>query len=159
MSSRGYKLWPFNLTKYTCLPTPQVLEFFVFNSLLILYEFHIMYPKFYSSPHALRSALYPFTSPQKKTKSKNNKKDKRKKTKQISSWKLQYTLLSRHLNLQMFIAMSHWFGSRSLASATPLILGLHLDFSWIFYGCPGSQRSYSSGSIGLATSIAPTILR
>jgi len=37
----------------------------------------------------------------------------------------QYTLLPTHLHLQMFIAMSHWSGSRPLASATPSILGLH----------------------------------
>ena len=30
----------------------------------------------------------------------------------------QYTLSSKQIHLQMFIAMSHWFGLRSLASAT-----------------------------------------
>ena len=41
----------------------------------------------------------------------------------------QYTLLPTHLHLQMFIAMSHWSGSRPLASATPSILDPH-------QGCP-----------------------
>ena len=35
----------------------------------------------------------------------------------------QYTPLSTHLHLQMFIAMSHWSGSRSLASVTIINIG------------------------------------
>ena len=38
----------------------------------------------------------------------------------------QYIPLSTHLHLQMFIAMSHWSGSRPLASATLSIVDPHL---------------------------------
>ena len=41
----------------------------------------------------------------------------------------QYIPLSTHLHLQMFIAVSHWSGSRHLASATPSILDHRWDSS------------------------------
>jgi hypothetical protein len=62
----------------------------------------------------------------------------------------QYTPLSTHLHLQMFIAMSHWFGSRSLASVTPSILDPHRDTSWLFYCYPVSWRSCSNCSTSLS---------
>lgn len=34
-------------------------------------------------------------------------------------------VLPKHLYLPMFIAMSHWYGLRPLASVTLSILGLH----------------------------------
>lgn len=40
---------------------------------------------------------------------------------------------SNQLYLQMFNAMSHWFGSKPMASATPSILGLRGDSCWISY--------------------------
>ena len=44
------------------------------------------------------------------------------------SWCIpKYNLLYTHLYLQMFIAISHWSGSRPLASATPSILNSHQD--------------------------------
>jgi hypothetical protein len=68
----------------------------------------------------------------------------------------QYILLSTHLYLQMFIAVSHW-------SVWGLWLLLHYQ-SWIFTGtnssqisccCPVSRRLCSFGSAGLALSHAP----
>ena len=43
----------------------------------------------------------------------------------------QYTLLSTYLHSQIFVAMSHWSGSRPLVSATPSILDPHWDSTWI----------------------------
>lgn len=43
----------------------------------------------------------------------------------------QYIPLSTHLHLQMFIAMSHWSGSRPLASVTLSILDPHQGSSHI----------------------------
>ena len=44
--------------------------------------------------------------------------------------------LSTHPHLQMFIVMSHWSGSRALASVTPSILDPHLDSSGLSCCCP-----------------------
>jgi len=102
---------------------------------MILYELHIIYPKYHPSPHPLISALYPCNLPRKENKKQKRKKQTNKQTKQnnISPWKMHYTLLSKHFYLQMFIAMSHRSGLSSLASIIPLILDLPLDSAWIFY--------------------------
>jgi hypothetical protein len=50
----------------------------------------------------------------------------------VSQCVIQHTLLSTHLYLQMFIAMSHLSGSRPLASAMLSILDPHWKSSWIF---------------------------
>ena len=70
-----------------------------------------------------------------------------------------YTLLPKQLYLQMFIAMSHWSGSRPLDSATLSILDPHQDSSWISCCCPVPWRSCSFGSIVPTLSHAPTVHR
>jgi hypothetical protein len=69
----------------------------------------------------------------------------------------QYTLLSTHLCLQMFIEMTHWSGKSPLASATLSILELHRDSSQTSCCCSMSGRSRSFGSGGLATSCTLTV--
>lgn len=78
-------------------------------------------------------------------------------------WKLlcvtvvpQYTLLSTHLCLQMFIAMS---SLRPLASASLSILEPHWDSILISRCCPVSWRSCSFGTVGPASSFTPAIHR
>jgi hypothetical protein len=73
----------------------------------------------------------------------------------VSKGITQYTNLSTHLYLHMFIAMSHWSVSRPLASATLSILDLHGDSFQIVCCCPVSGRSCSSGSVGPALSSTP----
>ena len=73
-----------------------------------------------------------------------------KKKKKISLWKLcvqQHTPLSTLLCLQMFIVMSHWSGTRPLASAMLSVLEPQWDSSWIFYCCPVSWRSCSFATV------------
>jgi hypothetical protein len=50
--------------------------------------------------------------------------------------------LSTHLYLQMLTVMSHWSGSRPLASATLSILNHHCSISQISCRCPVSRRSW-----------------
>jgi hypothetical protein len=57
----------------------------------------------------------------------------------------------------MFIPMSHWSGSRSLASVTPSLLELHWDSFRLVSCCPVSCRSCSLGSVRLALWRIPTI--
>ena len=74
----------------------------------------------------------------------------REKKKKISLWKLcvqQHTPLSTLLCLQMFIVMSHWSGTRPLASAMLSVLEPQWDSSWIFYCCPVSWRSCSFATV------------
>lgn len=54
----------------------------------------------------------------------------------------QWSLLSAHL--QMFLAPSHWSGSKFLTSTTPSVLGPHPAF-WSPSCCPELGRSCSSG--------------
>lgn len=49
---------------------------------------------------------------------------------------LDYTVLSTHIYLQMFIAASHWSELRPLASSTSSILDPHQESSWISCCCP-----------------------
>jgi hypothetical protein len=71
----------------------------------------------------------------------------------------QYFPLSTHLHLQMFIAMSHWSGSRPLASLTPSILDAHPDSSQLSCCCSVSWRSCSFGTAGLALAWFPIIYK
>lgn len=57
----------------------------------------------------------------------------------------------------MFIALSHWSGSKPLPSALPLIMGSLWSSSWI--SCPVSWRSCSFGSVGLSLSHTLTVHR
>jgi hypothetical protein len=66
-------------------------------------------------------------------------------------------LLSTFLCLHMFIAMSHWSGSRPLASATLSILAPHQDSSLISRCFLVSWRSCSFESAGLAPSWTPAV--
>jgi len=83
--------------------------------LLILCEFHIMYPNPTHLPCPLLSALHPCNLPLKENKNKT-----------IWPRKLQcvpqYALSPKQLYLQMFTTKSHWSGTKPLASATPSIL-------------------------------------
>ena len=56
-------------------------------------------------------------------------------------------LLSSLPCLPMFIAITCWSGTRSLVSATRLILDPHWDSSWISCCCPVSWRFCSFGSV------------
>ena len=58
----------------------------------------------------------------------------------------QYTPLSTHLHLQMFIAMTPWSGMRPLASATLSVLEPRWNSSHVPYCCPVSWRFYSFGT-------------
>jgi hypothetical protein len=58
----------------------------------------------------------------------------------------------------MFFAMSHWSGSRSLASVTPSMLDPHQDF-WLCCCCPVSWRSCSFERAELAPLHIPIIHR
>jgi hypothetical protein len=77
----------------------------------------------------------------------------------VSQCVTQYTFFSKQLNLQMFVAMSHWSGSSPLASATPSILDPHQDFSQLSSCCPVSWRSCSFGSVGPVPSPTPEVHR
>jgi hypothetical protein len=59
--------------------------------------------------------------------------------------------LPKHLYLPMFIAMSHWSGSRPLVSATLSILGPQWDSSQISCCYGVSRRPWSFGSAGPAS--------
>lgn len=56
----------------------------------------------------------------------------------MSQCVLQHTLLTTHLHLQKFIAMSPWSGSGPLAFATPSTLDPHQDSSQRSSCCPVS---------------------
>lgn len=91
--------------------------------------------------HILPPSLQPSPKTKQKIKIIKNKDEtnKNKQTKIILPWKLQCvmvtqcvtqsTFLSKYLSLQMFVAVSHWTGSRLLASATLSILGPEWDSS------------------------------
>jgi len=70
-----------------------------------------------------------------------------------------YTLSSTHLYLPTFIATSHWYDLRPLASATLSVLGPHRDSSQMCCCCPESWRPCSFGSAGQAPSLAPAVHR
>lgn len=74
-------------------------------------------------------------SPQKKTNKNTKKTPTNQQTKNslhggcsVSQYITQYTLLSTHLYLQVFIEMRHWAGSRPLTSAPLSTLHPHQDF-------------------------------
>lgn len=73
----------------------------------------------------------------------------------VAHWATQFTLSSLHLYLQVFTTMSHWFGSSSLVSATPSIMGS----SWISCCCLVSWRSCCFWSVGSSHSDVPTLHR
>ena len=59
----------------------------------------------------------------------------------------------------MFIAVSHWSGSRSLGSSTQSVLDPHLGFLLGSCHCFVPWRSFSFGSAGLAPVHAPAVHR
>lgn len=57
--------------------------------------------------------------------------------------------------MRVFIAKSHWSGSRPLVSATLSMLGLYWDSSWLSCCCPVLWKFYSFGSAGPVPSRTP----
>ena len=105
------------------------LPFFLKIIILILCDFHITYPSLAHLP--VPSYLSFVLEPPLPNKDKliTNKQQTIKNHSmeavvchRVSQCVPQSIPLSTHLYLQMFIAMSHWSGSRSLASVTPSIL-------------------------------------
>jgi hypothetical protein len=106
----------------------------VFNLLLILCEFHIMYPVLSYLPSALT------TPPQ-------NKKHKQINKTKIKSPNHRKHLVAEapvcpqcvprptHLHAWVFIALSHWSDSRSLVSVTPSVLDPHWDSCQLLLPC------------------------
>lgn len=99
------------------------------------------------------TATHPCNLPLKQNKTKN-KTEQKKKHKQNETKHKNHLIMEAvvchnvshtHVHLQMFIAMSHWSGSRSLASVTPSISVPHWDSSLLSCGCPMSWRSSSLG--------------
>jgi hypothetical protein len=111
---------------------------------LILCEFHIMHPvpliPFPCNRPANRIHTHTHTHTHARARASCS----------ISQCVPQYISLSTHLPWQMFIAMGHWSGSRSLASVTPSALDPHRDSSRSSRGYPVSWRSCHFGSAGLA---------
>lgn len=100
------------------------------------------------------TATHPCNLPLKQNKTKNKTEQKKKKHKQNETKHKNHLIMEAvvchnvshtHVHLQMFIAMSHWSGSRSLASVTPSISVPHWDSSLLSCGCPMSWRSSSLG--------------
>jgi hypothetical protein len=93
--------------------TTSSLQPYIFNFVLILCEFHIMYPDptHFTFPHTHLLSLQP-PSPRKQ---KQTNKQTNKQTSHNGSCCVSQ--LPKELQLQMFIAMSHWSGWRPLASA------------------------------------------
>ena len=63
----------------------------------------------------------------------------------VWQWVTQYTLYSTHLDLWVFIAMSHLSDVRPLVSAPPSMIGPHWDSFWMSCHCPMLWRSRSFG--------------
>jgi hypothetical protein len=63
------------------------------------------------------------------------------------------------LCLRMLVSVTHWSGSRSLASAMLSILEFHWDSSCTSCRCPVSLRSCSFGSAREAPSHTPAVTR
>ena len=120
---------------FRCLLFSYYIICFFKNLLLILCEFHIM--QSHSSPHPSISVFH-IASPPKENKQKHTTKSIPHSQITLLSCKLwcvtQYILLPKQLYLQMFIALSHWSGSRALASAIVSILDPH----WTSVSYPAS---------------------
>ena len=115
-------------------------------------------------PHIFLSLLQFAPTVNKRNKSKQNKKTKTKqKKKPIHLFLVALAATGHHILYsfvhsafeQMFIAMSHWSGARSLVSGTPSSLDLHQNSFAIPCGCPGSWRHCNYRSTGPVLSPAP----